>query len=61
MYYPPHKELRPYYSVIPPHTGLCPLLQCYPTWIVMSHTAVINLHIKSYSPYCNIILPHTEL
>jgi hypothetical protein len=24
--YPPHKELCPYYSVIPPHTGLCSLL-----------------------------------
>jgi hypothetical protein len=29
-HYPPHKELFPSYSVIPPHTGLCPLLQCYP-------------------------------
>jgi hypothetical protein len=29
--------------------------------IVMSPTAVLNLHIKSYSPYFNIILAHTEL
>ena len=30
-----------YYSVIPPHPGLCPLLQCYP-------------HMNSYVPYCSV-------
>jgi hypothetical protein len=30
--------------------------QCYPQKIVMSPTAVLNLHIKSYSPYFNSIL-----
>jgi hypothetical protein len=47
-HYPPHKELFPSYSVIPPHTGLCPLLQCYP-------------HMNSYVPYCNVKPPHKEL
>ena len=40
------KSYVPYYSVIPPHTGLCPLLQCYP-------------HINSYVPYCSVKSPHT--
>ena len=45
--YPPHKELC-HYSVIPPHTGSCPLLQCYP-------------HMNSYVAYCSVKPPHKEL
>ena len=47
-FYPAHKELCPYYSVIPPHTGLCSLRQCYS-------------HINSYVPYCSVKPPHKEL
>jgi hypothetical protein len=38
----------PYYSVKPPHTGICPLRQCYP-------------HINSYAPNCSVKPPHKEL
>jgi hypothetical protein len=41
--------------------GYVPFGSVMPTWIAMSHTAVLNLPIKSYSPYCSIILEHTEL
>ena len=37
-----------YCSVKPPHTGLCPLRQCYP-------------HINSYVPYCSVKPPHPGL
>ena len=46
--YPPHKSYVSDYSVIPPHIGLCPLLQCY-------H------HINSYVHYCSVKPPHTGL
>jgi hypothetical protein len=42
------KSYVPYYSVIPPHTGLCPLLQCYS-------------HMNSYAPYCSAKPPEKEL
>ena len=47
-FYPTHKELCPYYSVIPPHTGVCPIRQCYP-------------HMNSYVSYCSAKPPHKEL
>jgi hypothetical protein len=37
-----------YRCVIPPHTGLCPLLKYYP-------------HINSYVPYCSVKPPQKEL
>jgi hypothetical protein len=30
--------------------GYVPYRSVIPTWIVMSHTVVLNLHIKSYPP-----------
>ena len=30
--------------------GYVPYCSVIPTWIVMSHTVVLNLHIKSYPP-----------
>ena len=73
---PPHTGLCPllqcyphinsyvhYCSIKPPHTGLSPLLQCYPTYIVVSPTAVLNLHIKSYPWKYRVVTysPHKEL
>jgi hypothetical protein len=40
------KSYVPYCSVKPPHTGLCPLRQCYPHINSYVPTAVLNLHIK---------------
>ena len=39
----------------------CPYGSVITTYIAMSPTAVVNFNIKSYSPYFNIILAHTEL
>jgi hypothetical protein len=49
------KSYVPDYSVIPPHTGLCPLLQCYPHINSYVANCSVKLHTQGYVPYSGVI------